>query len=79
MKLSRQWVQHSPDLSRCARSGKPLRAEADCPCGLKMRHQHCYGCGLVLVTGDWDQHGVDIGRIIIRRGKMAFEPVRGDN
>ena len=74
MKLKPQWIQHMPDMGACVRTGKFIRAEANCPCGVKIRHQHCAGCGRVVIKGDWDAPGIDIGRILFQKGKMVFVP-----
>ena len=71
MKLNPEWIEHMPDMGSCVKTDKFIKAEADCPCGIKIRHQHCAGCGRVAIKGDWDAAGVDIGRIIIRGGKMV--------
>jgi len=63
-----------PDMGTCVRSGKLIKAEATCPCGIKIRHRHCAGCGRVVTKGDWDAPGIDIGRILFKRRKMFFKP-----
>ena len=53
MQLSAQWIDHSPDLAKCARKAKAIRAEPTCTCGVTERHEHCGGCGKLLSKGDW--------------------------
>ena len=53
MKLSKKWIDHSPDyLNKCMSKGE-IKAEPDCQCGIKERHTHCKGCGKVASIGDW--------------------------
>ena len=50
--LSSEWVDHMPDLTH---TEKPwIKAEPDCPCGIKERHRHCGVCGKLISIGDWD-------------------------
>ena len=61
MELSKEWIEHSPDLAKCVRESGTVRCEPDCSCGIKERHEHCKGCGGLLSKGDWDAPGLTIG------------------
>jgi len=69
MKLKPQWIKHLPDFSSCI-TGPFLRAEADCPCGIKIRHRHCPGCGYVATKGDWDAKPIASYRIYLKSGRL---------
>ena len=66
MKLVPEWIDtHSPE-------AHPLvKAEADCPCGIRERHRHCAHCGKVVTIGDWDAPGVLLGTIRLPRGGLT--------
>lgn len=48
MDLSKECVHHLHDNRR------GIRAEANCHCGVRERHEHCADCGYLLSIGDWD-------------------------
>ena len=49
MKLSKEWIEHSPDMSPCLRAGLITR-DNSCPCGINrgIAHRHCMGCGRII-------------------------------
>ena len=51
MKLKSDWVLHTEFVHT---QKKDIKAEANCPCGIKERHKHCGICGNVTCIGDWD-------------------------
>ena len=67
MKLSKEWVEHMPDLAQCVKDGGIITKGPDCECGCSevMEHEHCGGCGKLLCKRH-SRKSITLGRIKLR-------------
>ena len=76
-KLSSRWVDHSPDLAPCVRGAPAIEADASCPCMITVDHDHCGGCGRVLVRyGEGGRHAPPIAEYLISFSKGTCRRLR---